>query len=223
MPGIILAVVLAQAAAAPAGASPPAPATPVIITNPDWQRKPTGEDIARYYPQGAQMKNLGGRASITCQVTAEGTLSDCNVTEESPLGEGFGEAALKLGTLFRMRPMTRGGVPVDGGKIHIPIRFQLPGGAVDPLTIQLSCYGQSAAMADRQPDSAEAWTAVAYFSAQIAALAANSKSSPTVYEDELKSAHLGAVRAKGPGPSDPTLRTCIDFANAHMKSVMAPR
>ncbi len=218
MLGLILAVVLAQAAGAPDGLPNAAP-KPAIMTNPDWQQKPTGEDVLRYYPQGAQMKGLGGRAAINCNVTAQGALADCVVSEESPIGEGFGEAALKLAPNFRMRPMLKNGVPVDGGKIHIPIRFQLPGGLVDPLTVQLSCYGQSAAMADRQPDSAEAWTA--YFSAQIAALAANSKSSPTIFEDELKGAHLSAVRAKGPGPSEPQLRTCIDFANSHSDAYIA--
>jgi len=219
MLALILAVVLAQAAAAP-----PAGPTLPVVTQPDWVRKPNGEDVARYYPQGAQMKGLAGRATIECQVVAAGALSSCRVLEESPADEGFGEAALKLGPLFKMRPATKNGVPVDGGIIRIPIRFELPGESIaDPLSIQLSCYGQAAALADRQPDSAEAWTAVTYFSAQVAVLAANSKSSPTVYEDELHQAHLGAVRTKNSGADNPTLRTCIDFANSHMKSVIKPK
>jgi TonB family protein len=224
MLALILAVVLVQAATAPTGPAPsPAAAKPLVMTMPDWIRKPNGEDVARYYPQGAQMKGLAGRATIECQVIAAGALASCRVIEESPADEGFGEAALRLGTLFRMRPLTKDGTPVDGGVIRIPIRFVLPGEAIsDPLSTQLSCYGQAAALADKQPDSAQAWTAVTYFSAQVAVLAANSKSSPTVYEDELRQAHLGAVRTKN-GPDNPTLRTCIDFANSHMKSVIKPK
>jgi protein TonB len=50
-----------------------------VITQPDWLRKPTGEDMARYYPDRAQRMNIEGRATISCTVTANGTLSNCTV------------------------------------------------------------------------------------------------------------------------------------------------
>src|SRR6185503_5853162 len=107
------------------------------------------EDMANYYPKAAAAANVEGQATIACRVTKEGTLSECRVAEESPPGQGFGEAALGLATLFKMRPMTRDGAPADGGKINIPIRFRLPRppAAPEPLTLEtaLECYSATAA------------------------------------------------------------------------------
>ena len=41
---------------------------------------------------------------------------------------GFGDAAMKLSKLFKMRPQTKDGQPVDGGTVRIPIAFRLPKG-----------------------------------------------------------------------------------------------
>lgn len=82
--------------------------------------------MARYYPSRAARRDIEGRAVIGCHVTADGRLTRCSVDAESPSGEGFGEAALKMSRHFKMRPMTRDGVPVSGGVIRIPIRFALP-------------------------------------------------------------------------------------------------
>ena len=41
---------------------------------------------------------------------------------------GFGEATLRMSKLFRMRPKTQDGAPVEGGSVRIPIRFNLPKG-----------------------------------------------------------------------------------------------
>jgi protein TonB len=99
-----------------------------VVTNPDWVRKPTGEDLERYYPERAQRMNVEGRASISCTVNARGTLEGCSVSSEDPSDQGFGDAALRMSKLFKMKPMTRDGAPVDGGKITIPISFRLPKG-----------------------------------------------------------------------------------------------
>jgi protein TonB len=112
----------------PPRAPPPEPPRPSVISNPDWQRRPTGEDMARYYPDRAQRMEVEGSASLTCKVTARGTLEGCSVTGENPGDMGFGDAALKMSRLFKMRPMSRDGQPVDGGTVRIPIRFVLPKG-----------------------------------------------------------------------------------------------
>lgn len=97
-----------------------------MITNPDWVRRPSAEDLAQYYPDRAQRLGVAGSASLSCSVTAQGTLTECSVGSEDPADQGFGTAALKMTRLFKMRPMTRDGQPVGGAKINIPIRFQLP-------------------------------------------------------------------------------------------------
>ena len=112
----------------PPKAAPPPPPRPSVITNPDWARRPSGEDIARYYPDRAMRMNTEGRATISCTVTAKGTLESCEVQAEEPADMGFGEAALRMSKLFRMRPKTQDGAPVEGGSVRIPIRFNLPKG-----------------------------------------------------------------------------------------------
>jgi protein TonB len=99
-----------------------------VITQPDWLRKPTAEDMARYYPDRAQRMNIEGRATISCTVTAQGTLTSCSVAEEEPAEGGFGDAAMRMSKLFKMRPMTKDGSPVSGGTVRIPIAFRLPKG-----------------------------------------------------------------------------------------------
>ena len=115
------------APAPPVVASPaPPPPRPTVITNPDWLRRPSAEDLAQYYPDRAQRLGVSGRATLHCTVTAQGTLSDCSISAEDPPDQGFGTAALKMTRLFKMRPSTRDGQPVGGAAINIPLVFQLP-------------------------------------------------------------------------------------------------
>jgi TonB family protein len=112
---IASALLVAQAGAAPAGQSQVVP--------PAWLRKPTVDDLMRVYPRDALRHNVWGAAVVSCQVTEKGELSGCQVLQESPPNEGFGEAALKLMPRFLMRPPTRSGIPVGGGTVTVPIRF----------------------------------------------------------------------------------------------------
>jgi len=109
----------------PPAAAPAAP-RPSVITNPDWLRKPSSEDMARYFPDRAQRMGVNGRATISCSVTAKGTLEGCSVISEEPSDQDFGSAAIRMSKLFKMRPKTADGAPVEGGTVRIPIRFQAP-------------------------------------------------------------------------------------------------
>ncbi|MBX3510003.1 MAG: energy transducer TonB [Hyphomonadaceae bacterium] len=103
---------------------PPAPPTPSVITDPTWIERPTGRDFARFYPPRALERNQEGRVTLDCIVNADGRIS-CTVTSEEPSGWGFGEAAVRISRSFRMAPATRDGVPTSGGRVRVPIRFQL--------------------------------------------------------------------------------------------------
>jgi TonB family protein len=98
-----------------------------IITQPDWVRVPTGDELYNYWPAGATAD--GGKTVVHCSVTNRGLMQDCTLTRESPEGHGYGASALAVTELFVMRPMTIDGQPVGGGTINIPINFA-PGGAI---------------------------------------------------------------------------------------------
>ncbi|WP_292036899.1 MULTISPECIES: TonB family protein [unclassified Brevundimonas] len=100
--------------------------SPPVITNPDWVRKPTGEQMMRAYPSAAAARGVSGVANLTCLVKVDGTLTGCSVASETPGNQGFGRAAMGLTRYFRLSPRTVDGQAVDGARVSMAIRFNLP-------------------------------------------------------------------------------------------------
>lgn len=93
----------------------------------DWRRRPTAENLVAVWPTTAYEKGLEGQTTLNCIVTPQGSLSDCVVATESPLGAGFGGAALALTPQLNFWPAQRDGRPV-ASSVHIPINFRWPSG-----------------------------------------------------------------------------------------------
>lgn len=124
--GLLLIASQAHAAASPPGAGPmpefgckPAEAT-------RWLAIPSGDDIARLYPREAVAGGVEGHSTMSCLISADGRLQDCEITEETPPGRGFGPAMLQLAPLFSMTPpQCADGSIVLGGKVTIPMQWRI--------------------------------------------------------------------------------------------------
>lgn len=176
------------------------PLADTVITQPDWDRKPSGEDMARYYPTMAQFADLTGKAILNCTVTAQGLLANCTISGETPSGFGFGDAALQMASLFRMKPMTVNGVPASGATIRIPINFRLPESEsiVDPLAGASTPSPKRLALARRV---AAAYVPVVNNSSATAQVSAIREYSGqlTPEENTALDAFAAAVAAEAPG------------------------
>jgi TonB family protein len=113
----------------PALAQTPAPLT----TNPDWLRKPTAADYRAAFPAKAASQGVArGRVVLNCTVTTEGLLGGCAVASEDPASGNFGEAALRIASLYQMRPQTADGRSLRGVKVTMPMTFINPTVPVAP-------------------------------------------------------------------------------------------
>jgi protein TonB len=94
------------------------------VVLPDWaEAGPGASDYMANYPDGALADKVAGRAVLLCRLQADRSLQ-CVVESEEPPGLGFGEAALKVAALYRVR--AERAATLSDGPIRVPIRF-VPG------------------------------------------------------------------------------------------------
>lgn len=93
-------------------------------TTPVWSATPSAADFQATVP-----KQEGGpndvRVTLVCDVQAGGVLAGCVVDREEPAGQGFGAAVLALAPKFRVAPWSAEGLPVVGGKVRLPVRYEM--------------------------------------------------------------------------------------------------
>jgi hypothetical protein len=115
---------------------PPGPG-PRFVTAPDWTRRPTPTQSASIFPDKAARDGLKtGVALVECVVQMDGSFAGCEVREETPAGEGFGEAALRLIPTLAIAPWSQDGRPTDGAHIRVPIRLNAAAPAEPAATPQ---------------------------------------------------------------------------------------
>lgn len=103
------------------------------IGKPDWSAFPTMDDFTAVVPPAAKAaKTYKARVVMTCRVAAEGALDDCVVQSEDPAGIGYGAAAQTLSRAFRLTVWTEEGLPTVGGRIRMPLRFDLESAMAEP-------------------------------------------------------------------------------------------
>ena len=184
----------------------------MVIENPEWTAKPTGADVARYYPERAQRRNIEGRATLVCQVAAAGALANCIVVDESPVGENFGTAVLHLSQLFRMEATGPDGSSTAGHWVKLPMAFRLPRGSAENTAEFLgaeACYGQVVNLADGASVTTEMWQASLYWYAKIAQSVANIGGRPAQVENYAVGARLAAEQGRLRIPKGWDLQACL--------------
>ncbi|MDO8410408.1 MAG: TonB family protein [Phenylobacterium sp.] len=108
-----------------------------VIGQPKWTQLPSAGAVVDGYPAEARIQGISGaRVVMNCDVGTGGTVQDCEVTSEEPAEFGFGQAALALAPHFRLSVWTEQGLPTIGGRVTLPIRYELPPEAAPAETKQ---------------------------------------------------------------------------------------
>ncbi len=100
-----------DAAAAPTSPADPRPITLIeqLVENPFAQFPPVE------YPDRALARGLEGYVRLACGYEPNGVLTQCEIIEETPLGAGFGSAALAgAGRGGRLTQQALGRLPPEG-------------------------------------------------------------------------------------------------------------
>jgi TonB family protein len=86
---------------------------------PRFVERPSASDFGAAYPRGAASVGMGGKAVLHCQINRGGHLDACRVERESPVGAGFGGAALSMARFFRVDPESEASLR----DVELPIGF----------------------------------------------------------------------------------------------------
>lgn len=127
-------------------------ALPPAVTNPEWLRRPTPDEVQSRYPSKASKDWVEGKVVLQCVVLVTGKLDRCTVLSEAPVDYDFAGGALSLSRLIEMRPGTVDGV-AEESLVNIPIEFRLPITNMQrpDMAGTMRCYGMISAHARKLP------------------------------------------------------------------------
>jgi TonB family protein len=94
--------------------APPAYTGPNPVKNEDFLVMPDNDQMQANYPKAALAAQAGGKATVRCTVTSEGSLADCRILYESPNNLGFGDATLAVAQVWKIRPARLDGTSTKG-------------------------------------------------------------------------------------------------------------
>ena len=106
----------------PPPASPAAPGD--APQNARWARQPSLADIVAAYPAAARDKPVTGNVMLQCASDSAGRMQGCRVLDETPSGQGFGDAALSLVPRYRLAAASLSSL--NGRSMTIIVRFPPP-------------------------------------------------------------------------------------------------
>ena len=83
-----------------------------------WTSGPTVADVTAAFPQKAKAAGIGGGVELMCTAARDGTMTDCDILNETPRGYGFGNAARRLAE----QKMRAAGV-AKNDEVRVPVGF----------------------------------------------------------------------------------------------------
>jgi hypothetical protein len=80
-----------------------------------------------YYPMQAYLQHMAGEVTLQCVLARSGVLSDCVSLEETPTGQHFADAALRMAErrAITAKPAARSGGPSDAEVVRVEVPFKL--------------------------------------------------------------------------------------------------
>ena len=93
-----------------------------VVTLAHWDAAPTYAQVVAAYPVKARAKRLGGHATLSCSIKADGHLGDCQILMSEPASMGFSDAARSLAKLF-VAPSRIGDQPTKGMLTQVAFTF----------------------------------------------------------------------------------------------------
>lgn len=106
-----------------------------VVTEPVWEQAPDFAELMAAWPERATADF--GHVAMRCRITSEGRLGRCEVLTETPVRQGFADAARKvLAPKFRMRVSPDTAEKIDGAYVNLPVRFVNPADPAPPSIVK---------------------------------------------------------------------------------------